>query len=437
MKSAKPKVLHEIGNRPILGHILMALDAIGASRKVVVVGKGHASVRAYAEGLGAATAVQDPPLGTGDAARAALPALEGFEGDALVLYGDNPLLTPATLRALMARRGDAALSLMGFTPADPGAYGRLVLNEAGDLERIVEHKDASAEIRAIRFCNAGGFFLDASLLRTLLAELTDENEQREYYLTDIVTGAGKRGLRCVAHDAPPDDVMGVNSRAELAVAEAVFQDRARAAAMADGVTLADPATVYFSADTKLGRDVSVGQQVVFGPGATVEDGVTIKPFCHLEGVIVRRDAVIGPYARLRPGSDIGEGAHIGNFVETKAAKIGKGAKANHLTYLGDAEVGAGANVGAGTITCNYDGFFKYKTTIGEGAFIGSNSALVAPVTVGAGAYVGAGSVITHDVAPDSLGVERAKQAGVDGWAVKFRARMRARKEAAQKDAKKD
>ncbi len=429
MKSATPKVLHPLAGEPILGHVLAAAGTLAPERTVVVVGRAQESVAAFARARGAACAVQDPPQGTGDAARAGLPALDGFEGDVAILFGDVPLLTGATLRGLLAARAEADVALIGFRPEDPGAYGRLIEGPDGSIEAIVEAKDASAEQLAIGFCNAGGLVLDAALLRELVGRLSNANAQGEYYLTDLVALARAKGLRCVAHEASEVEVLGVNSRADLAAAEAAFQARARAAAMAGGATLADPASVYFAFDTTLGRDVTIGQNVVFGPGVAIEDGVAIKPFCHLEGVVVRRGAVVGPFARLRPGSDIGEDAHIGNFVETKAAKIGRGAKANHLTYLGDAEVGAGANIGAGTITCNYDGFFKYRTTIGEGAFIGSNAALVAPVTVGAGAYVGAGSVISRDVAPDALGLERSKQVEAGGWAARFRTKMRAKKDA--------
>lgn len=436
MKSATPKVLHTVAGRPLLGHMVMTLKALQPSRLVVVVGRAQEQVAAYASGLDAAIAVQDPPKGTGHAAACARTALEGFAGDVLVLYGDNPLLTPATLEKLRAAKTkETALVLMGFRPHDPGPYGRLILNEEGGLEAIIEARDASDAQRRIGFCNAGGFLLDAGLLFDLLGGLSSDNAQGEYYLTDIVKGARARGLSCAAIEAPADDVMGVNNRAELADVERIYQARRRREAMLAGVTLADPDTVYFSADTILGEDVTVGQNVVFGPAVRVANTVTIKPFCHLEGVVVEEGAIIGPFARLRPGSVIGANAHIGNFVETKNARIGEGAKANHLTYLGDATVGAGANIGAGTITCNYDGFEKFKTEIGAGAFIGSNSALVAPVAIGDGAYVGAGSVITKDVSADSLAVERATQKEVDQWAARFRTRKRQEKAARQKEGK--
>lgn len=432
MKSPLPKVLHPVGGRPILGAILEAASALAPERTIVVVGPRQGEVAAFAAAKGAIPALQDPPHGTGHAAQCALPALEGFKGDVLILYGDTPLLTAATLERLVAAKGAAALALLGFTPDDPGPYGRLILDADGGLSKIVEAKDASPEERAVRLCNAGGFVLDAELLRELLGELTADNAQGEYYLTDIVTGARRRGLRAVAYDAPADDVMGVNSQAERAAAEAVFQARARAAHMAAGVMLADPATVYFSADTAIGPGTAIGENVVIGPGVSIAAGVTIKPFCHLEGVSIASGATVGPFARLRPGSVIGEDVHIGNFVETKAATLEKGAKASHLTYLGDVSVGAGANIGAGTITCNYDGFFKYRTEIGAGAFVGSNTALVAPVSIGARANIGAGSTITKDVAADALALARGAQTEKPGWAARFRALMGARKAATAK-----
>jgi len=437
MKSAKPKVLHEIGNRPILGHILMALDAIGASRKVVVVGKGHASVRAYAEGLGAATAVQDPPLGTGDAGRAALPALEGFEGDALVLYGDNPLLTPATLRALMARRGDAALSLMGFTPADPGAYGRLVLNEAGDLERIVEHKDASAAQRAIREVYTGIMVVPTPMLRRWLGALSNDNAQREYYLTDIVKFAVADGVPVVAHatnDAA--QVAGANSLAQLAELERTFQRRQARHLMDAGVRIMDPERLDVRGDLRCGPDVQIDINCIFegqvelGAGVRIgahcvlancriEAGAVIHPFTHIDGekqgVTVGEGAGVGPFARLRPGAQLGREVHIGNFVEVKNSSLARGAKANHLAYLGDATVGERVNYGAGSITANYDGAGKHRTVIEADAHIGSNCVLVAPVTIGAGGTVGGGSTITKSTPPGALSVARGKQISVANW----------------------
>jgi len=428
MKSALPKVLHPVAGEPILGHILRTLQKLGAAQLVVVVGAQQDNIATYAKSFGAAIGIQDPPQGTGDAARSAMPALEGFAGDVMVLYGDNPLLTEETLGKLLAARAAGAdLALMGFKPADPTPYGKLIQLPNGDLDAIVENRDASPEQKKIGFVNAGGFLLDAKLLRTLLGELSNTNAQNEYYLTDIVVGARKRSLRCVAVEVPAEDVLGINSRVELALVEGIMQRRLRERAMLDGVTMTDPASVFLSNDTKFGRDVVIGPNVVFGAKVKVADNVTIKPFCHFEDCTIGEGAIIGPYARLRPGAQIGRDVHIGNFVEIKKAVIEDGAKANHLAYIGDARVGARSNIGAGTITCNYDGFDKHFTDIGEEVFIGSNSALVAPVTIGNGAMVGAGSVITKSVDPHALAVERAEQRQVDGYAEKFRARKRAAK----------
>lgn len=428
MKSALPKVLHPVAGEPILGHILRTLQKLGAAPLVVVVGAQQDNIATYAKSFGAAIGIQDPPQGTGDAARSAMPALEGFAGDVMVLYGDNPLLTEETLGKLLAARAAGAdLALMGFKPADPTPYGKLIQLPNGDLDAIVENRDASPEQKKIGFVNAGGFLLDAKLLRTLVGELNNTNAQNEYYLTDIVVGARKRSLRCVAVEVPAEDVLGINSRVELALVEGIMQHRLRERAMLDGVTMTDPASVFLSSDTKFGRDVVIGPNVVFGAKVKVADNVTIKPFCHFEDCTIGEGAIIGPYARLRPGAQIGRDVHIGNFVEIKKAVIEDGAKANHLAYIGDARVGARSNIGAGTITCNYDGFDKHFTDIGEEVFIGSNSALVAPVTIGNGAMVGAGSVITKSVDPHALAVERAEQRQVDGYAEKFRARKRAAK----------
>jgi bifunctional UDP-N-acetylglucosamine pyrophosphorylase/glucosamine-1-phosphate N-acetyltransferase len=349
-------------------------------------------------------------------------ALAGCSGPVVVAYGDTPLITSATLQRLAAGIADGhAVMVAGMRPADPGPYGRLVVGSDGTLERIVEAKDASASERAIGLCNAGVMAVDGRVLWELLDRVKPDNAKGEYYLTDLVGLARARGLSCGVIEADADEAVGVNSRVELAQVEGLFQARMRRQAMLGGATLTDPASVWFSHDTVLGRDVTVGPCVVFGPGVTVGDHVTIKGFCHLEGARIAAGAQVGPYARLRPGAAIGESAHIGNFVEVKAAVIEAGAKVNHLSYVGDAHVGAKANVGAGTITCNYDGFAKAKTEIGAGAFIGSNTALVAPVTVGAGAIVAAGSVIVADVAADALAVARGRQEQKAGWAARFRA----------------
>jgi bifunctional UDP-N-acetylglucosamine pyrophosphorylase/glucosamine-1-phosphate N-acetyltransferase len=422
-------VLHRVAGKPMIGHILTALDGFDADRTIVVVSPGMPQVAEFV--APAVTVEQDPPLGTGHAVMAARDALSGFEGDVLVLFGDTPLLTGETMRAMVeARRGpdNPAVVVLGFRPDDPSEYGRLVQGGDGSLEQIVEARDATEPQRAIPLCNAGIMAIDGARLVDLLDAIGNDNAKNEYYLTDIVAIARARGWNCsVVETDDPDEVMGVNSRAGLAEAEAAMQKRLRAHWMAEGVTLTDPETVWFSTDTVLGRDVTVGQNVVFGPGVTIGDNVDIRPFCHVEGATVEDDAIIGPYARLRPGADIGREVHIGNFVEVKEARLDEGAKANHLSYIGDSFVGAGANIGAGTITCNYDGFLKSRTEIGAGAFIGSNTALVAPVRVGNGAITGAGSTITTDVEENALAVTRAPQKDLAGWALKYRVRKQAEK----------
>ncbi|SEA63486.1 bifunctional UDP-N-acetylglucosamine diphosphorylase/glucosamine-1-phosphate N-acetyltransferase GlmU [Rubrimonas cliftonensis] len=429
MRSALPKPLHRVGGLPLLGHALAAFPAAKAARRVVVVGPGEAGAQvaaaARAAAPDAAIAVQAAQRGTGDALASALPALAGFrEGTVLVVYADTPLLKPQTLAAMAAARAaGAGVVALGFEPPEPGRYGRLVEDRAG-LARIVEAADATADELATPLCNAGAMAVDAARLPGWLGRLDAGNAQGELYLTDLVGLARADGAPCAVVRCGVDEATGVNSRAELAAAEAAFQARARAAAMAGGATLTAPETVFLSHDTRLGRDVTVGPNVVFAPGVTVEDGAEIRAFSHLEGCVVRAGAIVGPFARLRPGAEVGPGAHVGNFVEIKNAVLGEGAKANHLAYVGDATVGAGANIGAGAITCNYDGANKHRTEIGAGAFIGSNSALVAPVTIGAGAYVASGSVVTRDVAADALAVARARQVDKPGLAATLRARLR-------------
>ena len=422
MKSDLPKVLHPLAGLPLLGHVQACANAMGPERVAVVVGPGMDAVALIAKP--SAVFVQERQLGTADAVLAARAMIEEFPGDVLVLYGDTPLMRPDTLHLLLRsrRNAGAAVAVLAFRPTDPIGYGRVVTGVGGQVEAIVEHNDAGPEIRAIGLCNSGVMAFDGRVLLELLRAIGNDNAKGEYYLTDAVAEARRRSLGVVLAEAEADEVLGVNSRMDLAEAEACFQARARRAAMENGATLVDPATVYFSFDTKLGRDVSVGQNVVFGPGATVGDQVTIRPFSHIEGATVLDGAIIGPFARLRPGARIGEGAHIGNFVEVKHADVETGAKVNHLTYIGDARIGARANIGAGTITCNYDGFGKHRTDIGADAFIGSNTCLVAPVRVGDGAYTGSGSVITKDLAPGALGLTRSPQVEVPGWAEKFRAR---------------
>ncbi len=385
--------------------------------------------------MGAGVATQDPQLGTAHAVQQGESALAGFDGDVLILYGDVPLVRPETMARMLDRLNAAdapAAVVLGFTPADPLAYGRILAAADGTIDRMVEYKDATDAERAVRLCNSGLMAVRAADLWPLLARVGNDNAAGEYYLPDIVMIAAADGRRSAVIEADAWEVAGVNSRAELAGVEGEWQARRRLAAMADGATLIAPDTVWFSHDTILGRDVVIEPNVFFGPRAVIGDKVTIRGFSHIEGAVVHSGAEIGPYARLRPGADIGEGAKIGNFVEVKNGRFGKGAKANHLSYIGDADVGAGANIGAGTITCNYDGFFKSRTVIGEGAFIGSNSALVAPVTIGAGAIVGAGSVMTRDVEPDALALARGRQEARPGWAATFRAAARARKAAEKK-----
>jgi bifunctional UDP-N-acetylglucosamine pyrophosphorylase/glucosamine-1-phosphate N-acetyltransferase len=426
MKSDLHKVLHPIAAKPMLGHLTDAVASLGAERTVIVAGAGREQVEGFATPLGLAVAVQADQLGTAHAVQQGEAALEGFVGDVLILYGDVPLVTPETMARMIDRLNaqDApAIVVLGFRPADTLSYGRIVAD--GDrIVKMVEHKDATPEERAETLCNSGLMAARAADLWPLLARVGNANAAGEYYLPDIVmlAAADRRGSAVI--EADPDEVAGVNSRAELAAVEAIWQRRTRLRVMAEGATLIAPETVWFAWDTKVGRDVTIGQNVVFGPGATIADGVAIHAFSHIEGASVARGAIVGPYARLRPGAEVGEDAHVGNFVELKKTRLGKGAKANHLTYLGDADIGAGTNIGAGTITCNYNGFDKDLTTIGEGAFIGSNSALVAPVSIGAGAIVAAGSVVTRDVAADALAIARAPQDEKPGWAARFRARKK-------------
>jgi len=420
MRSDLPKVLHEVAGRALVGHVVAALDALAPAATAIVIGPGMDAVAAAVAPH--PTVVQVDRRGTGHAALTARALLDGFAGDVVVLNGDVPLLSSETIRRLVAARGDAALAVLGFRAADPTGYGRLILDRDGRLERIVEQADADAAERAVTLCYAGTVAGDAAGLFALLERLRADNAQGEYYITDIVGLAREAGGRVVVVEADAEEVAGVNSRIDLARVEAVAQRRLRRAAMEAGATLADPDTVYFSVDTKLGRDVTVGPNVVFGPRVTIGDRVTVHAFSHLADARVADDAVIGPFARLRPGADIGPGAHIGNFVEIKNAVVEAGAKANHLSYVGDARVGAGANIGAGTITCNYDGVYKWRTEIGARVFIGSNTALVAPVSIGDGAMIGAGSVITADVPPGALTFTRPATTEAADGAARFRER---------------
>ena len=430
MKSDLHKVLHPVAGRPMLAHLLAAVETLAPERVVVVLGSGRDQVAPLVEGRGGSTVVQDPQLGTAHAVLQAQPSLAGFTGDILILYGDAPLVGAGTMGRMLDRLNgaDAPVAVVvASRPEDALSYGRIIADPDGNIVRMVEHKDASAEERAVDLCNSGLMAIRSEDLWPLLSGVGNDNEAGEYYLPDIVMLAAAVGRRSAVIETAPDEVAGVNSRAELAEVELLWQRRRRALAMADGVTLVAPETVWFAYDTEVGRDSVIEPNVVFGPGVRIGEGVRIRAFSHLEGASVAAGAEVGPYARLRPGADIGEGARVGNFVEVKKTRLGKGAKANHLTYLGDADVGEGANIGAGTITCNYDGFFKYRTQIGAGAFIGSNSALVAPVRIGAGAMVGAGSVVTRDVADDALALTRAAQEEKPGRARRFRDVMRAKK----------
>ncbi|MFM7027478.1 MAG: bifunctional UDP-N-acetylglucosamine diphosphorylase/glucosamine-1-phosphate N-acetyltransferase GlmU [Chakrabartia sp.] len=424
MKSDLHKVLHPIAGRPMLMHLLDAVDALAPARKVVVVGSGKDQLEAALNGS-AELAVQDPQLGTGHAVQQAQAALTGFEGDVLILYGDVPFVPTATMQAMIDRLNapdSPAVVVLAFEPDDVLNYGRVIC-EGDKVLKMVEHKDATPEERACRRCNSGLMAVKARDLFSLLDRVGNANAAGEYYLVDIVNIANEDGRHCAVVMAEPFDVAGINSRAELAAMEDQWQQRRRRQAMDEGATLIAPETVWFAYDTQLGRDVMVEPNVFFGPGVRVADKVVIRAFSHIEGAVIETGAEVGPYARLRPGAELGEKSKVGNFVEVKKAKLGKGAKANHLSYLGDADIGAGANIGAGTITCNYDGFFKYKTVIGAGAFIGSNSALVAPVTIGDGAIVGAGSTVTANVSADALALVRPAQEEKPGWAARFRARM--------------
>ncbi|MEQ9608874.1 MAG: bifunctional UDP-N-acetylglucosamine diphosphorylase/glucosamine-1-phosphate N-acetyltransferase GlmU [Kiloniellaceae bacterium] len=433
MKSDLPKVLHPVAGRPMLSHVLASAAALAPAETVVVVAPGMADVEAAA--APSRCAVQDRALGTGHAVAAArealAPLLAQGAADLLVVFGDCPLMTSETLQQMLdARRRPDAPDIVGlaFRPEDPAAYGRVILDDAGHIEKIVEFADADTAQRQIGLCNAGLVIGDAALLFDFIGRLRSHNAQGEYYLTDIFGLAHAEGRPAGVVECPPEETLGVNSRADLALVESVMQRRLRRRVMAEGATLIDPETVWLSADTRLGRDVTVHPSVFFGPGVTVGDRVEIRSFCHLEGAEVGDDVVLGPFARLRPGAKLGRAAHVGNFVEIKNAVLGEGAKANHLTYLGDATVGEGSNVGAGTITCNYDGFLKHRTTIGAKVFIGSNTALVAPVSIGDGALIAAGSTITEDVPADAVAVERSAQQVREGAAARFREKRLAEKQ---------
>lgn len=426
MRSDTHKVLHPIASRPLLLHLLDRVDALGAEKKVVVVGKGREQVEAAIAGHGVTIAVQTEQKGTAHAVDQAKEALEGYDGPVVILYGDTPFVETSTLRRMLDRldgTGGPGIVVLASSPSDPLNYGRIILGEGDHIAKMVEYKDATEDERAVRLCNSGMMAVRAKDLFHWLGQVGNDNAAGEYYLPDIVNVAAREGRDAVVIEADPYEAAGVNSRAELAHLELEWQRRRREQALNEGATLIDPESVWFAYDTKLGRDVTVEPHVVFGPAVEVADGATIHAFSHIEGATIGKKASIGPFARLRPGTRLAEKTKVGNFVELKKADIAEGAKVNHLSYVGDASVGARANIGAGTITCNYDGFGKYHTSIGAGAFIGSNTALVAPVAVGDGAIVGAGSVITRDVEPDSLAIERSEQKGIANWARRFRARM--------------
>lgn len=427
MRSARPKVLHALAGRSMLAHVLRSLTDAGANRIVVVAGPEHEAVIAETKAIArdAEIAIQTEKLGTAHAVLAAREAIARGYDELLVVFADTPLVRPQTFAKMRdaLERGQNAVVALGFKTAQPAGYGRLIL-ENGALKAIREDRDASEAEKDITTCNAGLMALDGNHALSLLSAIGNANTKKEYYLTDIVAVARARGLNVAAAIAAEDEVLGVNDRAQLAAAEAILQERLRANAMREGTTLIDPSSVTLAFDTVLGRDVIVEPHVVFGPGVSVGEGSLIRSFSYLEGAVVGENAIVGPFARLRPGADLARDVHIGNFVEVKASEVGAGAKINHLSYIGNARVGTKTNIGAGTVTCNYDGFAKYRTEIGAHAFIGSHSALVAPVKIGDGAYIGAGSVITQDVAPDALGLARAHPIEKPGWAKAFREKNR-------------
>lgn len=428
MNSDLPKVLHPIAGAPMLVHAMKSGAALSPERTIVVAGHGAEAVESAAHSWDpdAQVVIQTEQLGTAHAVAQAEDALADFDGTAIVLYGDTPFITDATLAAVIAARADHDVIVLGFEAANPGRYGRLVAS-GDDLERIAEYRDATNGERAITLCNSGVIAADSKTLFRLITKIGKDNEGGEYYLPDVVELARAEGLSARIVRCVEAETLGINSRAELTAAEAAFQERARNIALDDGVAMAAPDTVYFAHDTAIGRDATVEPNVVFAPGVTVESGATIRAFSHLEGCHVSRGAIVGPYARLRPGTEISEDAKVGNFVEVKNAILGEGAKVNHLSYVGDATIGARANVGAGTVTCNYDGVFKHRTEIGEDAFIGSDTMLVAPVVIGAGAMTASGSVISQDVPAGALGVSRARQSVIPGFATRMFEKLKKKK----------
>jgi len=420
MMSARSKVLHEVGGLSMLAWVARLARTVGVDKIVTVVNAGRSDVRDEAERLGLEIAIQEPQLGTGHAVLAAKEHLQDFDGDMVVLYADTPLIQTETLVGIFNTLDDFAhVAVLGFEPEEPGAYGRLIV-EGGRLMKIVEAKDASDKELAVRLCNSGVMAASCANMFGALDKVTNENAKGEYYLTDVVGILRDEGKIAAVVTANATEVLGVNSRRDLASAEQAFQNRARQSMMQAGVTLRDPQSIYFSYDTQIAADVQVDANVVFGPGVSVEAGAIIHPFCHIYGAHIGAGAQIGPFARLRPGTNMGAESKVGNFVEIKKSFIGKGSKVNHLSYIGDAEIAGSVNIGAGTITCNYDGYKKHKTKIGEGAFIGTHSSLIAPVTIGSGAYLATGGVITEDVPKDALALGRSKQTNKEGWAKRYR-----------------
>lgn len=431
MKSALPKVLHPLAGWPMVRHVLENAERLKPARIVGVVAPGAREVAAAFAPH--STVVQRKPLGTADAAKAALPALKGHRGPVLVVFADAPLITTATVRRLVeaCRKAKAAVGVLGFVAKDPTPYGRLIVRD-GMLERIVESRDTDETERAVDFCNSGVMCIDGVLIGSLLGAIKNHNVKSEFYLTDAVAVARAAGHAAIAVEGDEAEFQGINSRAELAAAEKALQRRLRSAAFEAGVSMADPDTVWLAADTKLAADVTIGPNVRFGTGVSVASGTEIRAFCDIEGARIGRDVIIGPFARIRPGSDVADHVHIGNFVELKATRMGRGAKANHLAYLGDSDVGAAANVGAGTIAVNYDGYGKWRTIIGAEAFVGSNSSLVAPIRIGRGANVTAGSVVTEDVPAGAVAFGRARQQTKKGRAAALREKLKARAAAAKR-----
>lgn len=428
MNSDLPKVLHEIAGAPMLVHAMKSGATLDPEATIIVAGHGADLVEKAAKSYDpdAVIALQSEQLGTAHAVQQAQGALANFDGDALVLYGDTPFIRPETLAAMTAARLTHDIVVLGFEAAYPGRYGRLIVQD-DQLDRIVEFNDASDKERAITLCNSGVVAANASVIFDLISKVGNANAAKEFYLTDIIGIARSEGLSATVVRCDEAETLGINARSELAQAEALFQQNARATAMEDGVTLTAPNTVFFAHDTVIGRDTVVEPNVVFGPGVTVESGATIRAFSHLEGCHVSRGGIIGPYARLRPGAELAEGVKVGNFVEIKNAQVAEGAKVNHLSYIGDAAIGARSNIGAGTITCNYDGVFKHRTDIGDDVFIGSNTMLVAPVSVGDAAMTGTGSIITRDVPAGDLAVGRARQENKPGFALRFFQKLKAKK----------